>query len=126
MNVAVDLPLLANLRDVSDDRTVEDRYPKVAWSRNPRVRSAQRKCYLLAEHCRDHPEAEADIVAKNRAFDARTKGFTEGGIALQQYAGERLAGAQPPLVWDDIERTAPSTVREKLTRGARRGMAAQP
>ena len=29
--------------DIPDDRTVEDRHPKVAWASHPRLRRCQRK-----------------------------------------------------------------------------------
>ena len=96
------------LVDIPDDRAVEARYPHVKWAGHPRLRRAQRKCLLMAEYCRDHPEGEADIVAKNKAREAKSQGFTE--------SGRRIVDG-----WDGIETTAPASLGLKLTRGDKRG-----
>lgn len=94
------------LVDLPDDRSVEARYPKTVWAGHPRLRRAQRKCLLMAEYLRAHPEGEADIVAKNLAREAKSAGFTEHGRRI-------IDG------WDGIETTAPASL--KLTRGDKRG-----
>lgn len=107
------------LAAIPDDRTVEARYPKVIWATHSRLRRCQRKCFLIAEYYRKNPEAEAHIVARNRAFDARTRGYNEGGTALLRYAGERVNGDVPPLIWEGIEETAPHPPMRKLVTGKR-------
>ena len=101
--------------DLPDDRTVEDRYPKVTWAAHPGIRKAQRKCFLIAEYYAAHPEAEAPILALNRRLAAMMDGFTETG----RYRDDG---------WSGIEHTAPAKIRAtlgpQLTHGAKRGLPA--
>jgi hypothetical protein len=55
---------------ITDDVTIEKRYPKHPWASDAGTRAIQRKCMLAAEYIRAHPEEAARIDAARRVTDA--------------------------------------------------------